>query len=398
MTRRARGEGSLYRRESDGKWVGAVTDEDGKRRVVYGETQREARDKLRALVHAVESGLPVTPERLTVGAYLDEWCSVTLPDRVRAGRLAPSTLDSYRDICERHIIPAIGGVKLSKLTPARVRAWVGTKLSETSNRGRPLSARTVAYCHAVLRKSLNDALRDELVPKNVAALVEPPAQRREPVEPLSADEARQLLAAGAEHRLRTLWLVLLSLGLRRGEALALRWEDVDLDVGTVTIQRSLQRVRTNERTPSGRRRGELREVAPKTSSSAATIALPDSLVAALREHRKTQAAERLAAVAWVDPGLVFTTHVGTALEPRNVNRAWEHLCTRAGVRRVRLHDLRHSAATFMLAAGADLKVIQATLRHSRLSTTSDVYAHVLADVQRQAAERMDGVLRQLSGD
>jgi integrase len=245
---------------------------------------------------------------------------------------------------------------------------------------------------------LNDALRDELVPKNVAALVEPPAQRREPVEPLSADEARQLLAAGAEHRLRTLWLVLLSLGLRRGEALALRWEDVDLDVGTVTIQRSLQRVRTNERTPSGRRRGELREVAPKTSSSAATIALPDSLVAALREHRKTQAAERLAAVAWVDPGLVFTTHVGTALEPRNVNRAWEHLCTRAGVRRVRLHDLRHSAATFMLAAGADLKVIQATLRHSRLSTTSDVYAHVLADVQRQAAERMDGVLRQLSGD
>jgi integrase len=121
-------------------------------------------------------------------------------------------------------------------------------------------------------------------------------------------------------------------------------------------------------------------------------------VTALREHRKAQAAERLAAVAWVDPGLVFTTHVGTALEPRNVNRAWEDLCARAGVRRVRLHDLRHSAATFMLAAGADLKVIQATLRHSRLSTTSDVYAHVLADVQRQAAERMDGVLRQLGAD
>jgi integrase len=97
-------------------------------------------------------------------------------------------------------------------------------------------------------------------------------------------------------------------------------------------------------------------------------------------------------------GLVFTTHVGTALEPRNVNRAWEALCARAGVRRIRLHDLRHSAATFMLAAGADLKLIEATLRHSRLSTTSDIYTHVLADVQRQAADRMDGVLRKLSGD
>jgi integrase len=122
--------------------------------------------------------------------------------------------------------------------------------------------------------------------------------------------------------------------------------------------------------------------------------LPDSLVGALREHRMAQAAERLAAVAWADPGLVFTTRVGTALEPRNVREAVHQ----AGVRRMRLHDLRHSAASFMLAAGVDLKVIRTTLRHSRLSTTGDTYAHVLGDVQRQAAERMDKVLRQLGGD
>src|SRR5262249_15404037 len=272
------------------------------------------------------------------------------------------------------------------------------KLKETSARGRPLSARTVSYAHAVLRNALNDAMRDELVPRNVAALVEAPTARPLEVQPLSEDEARQLLATAAEDRLRTLWLVLLSLGLRRGEALGLRWDDLDLDEGTVTIRRSLQRVRTGETTPSGRRRGELVEVPPKTLKSTATIALPEFLVTALRDHWKAQAEERLAAVAWVDPGLVFTTQVGTALEPRNVNRSWEALWSRAGVRRVRLHDLRHSAATFMYAAGADLKLIQTTLRHSRLSTTSDIYAHVFADVQRQAAEHMDGVLRQISGD
>jgi integrase len=130
-------------------------------------------------------------------------------------------------------------------------------------------------------------------------------------------------------------------------------------------------------------------------ASAATVALPASLVTALQEHAEVQRLERMVAVAWVDPGLVFTTNVGTALEPRNVNRSWAALCAKAGVREVRLHDLRHSAASFMFAAGVDLKLVQTTLRHSRLATTADVYAHVLDEVQHQAADRMDGVLRDL---
>jgi integrase len=253
----------------------------------------------------------------------------------------------------------------------------------------------VGYFHAVLRKALADAMRDELVGRNVAALVEPPIVRRAPVQPLTLDEARKVLEAAATDRLRVLWLVMLSVGLRRGEALALRWGDLDLDAGTVTIARSLQRLRGEKNETTGRRRGELVELAPKTEGSAATIALPASLVTALRAHVEVQHLERMVAPAWVDPGLVFTTSVGTALEPRNVSRSWSTLCDRAKVRRVRLHDLRHSAATFMLAAGVDLKMIQTTLRHSRLATTADVYAHVLDDVQHQAASKMDGVLRGL---
>lgn len=399
MSRRARGEGSLYQRASDGRWVGALTLDDGRRRVVYGSTQREARARLRELERSVEDGLPVRAGRaLTVGQYLEQqWVAVTLPARVRSGRLKPSTFDSYRDVVERHIVPQLGREPLAKLTPAKVRAWVAAKQSQPGARGRPLSARSVAYYHAVLRKALADAVRDELVARNVAALVEPPVVRREPVQPLTLDEARSLLDAASTDRLRVLWLTMLSLGLRRGEALALRWSDLDLDAGTVTIRRSLQRLRGDRDARTGRRRGQLVELAPKTDRSAATLAMPDALVAALRDHRKAQAAERLAAVAWVEPDLVFTTSVGTPLEPRNVNRAWEALCGRAGVRQLRLHDLRHSAASFMLSAGVDLKTIQTTLRHTRLSTTADVYAHVLDDVKRHAAERMDGVLRDLTG-
>jgi integrase len=216
------------------------------------------------------------------------------------------------------------------------------------------------------------------------------------VQPLTADEARKVLEAAASDRLRVLWLVMLAVGLRRGEALALRWDDLDLDAGTVTVRRSLQRLRGERDGATGRRKGQLREVAPKTDGSAATLALPASLGTALREHVEVQQLERMVARVWVDPGLVFTTNVGTALEPRNVNRSWVALCDRAGVRRVRLHDLRHSAATFMLAAGVDLKLIQTTLRHSRLATTADVYAHVLDEVQHQAAARMDRVLREIA--
>ncbi len=395
MGKRSNGEGSLYQRESDGRWVGAVVVE-GRRRAVSGASQREAREKLRALQSAIEDGLPITAGRsITVAGYLAQWCDVTLPSRVRSGRLKTSTFDSYCDVVVRHIVPTLGKEPLAKLTPAKVRSWLSAKQVEVGARGTVLSARTVSYFHAVLRKALADAMRDELVGRNVAALVEPPVVRRAPVQPLTADEARKVLEAAASDRLRVLWLVMLSVGLRRGEALALRWNDLDLDAGTVTIARSLQRIRGETDATTGKRKGQLVEIAPKTASSSATIALPASLVTALRQHVEVQQLERMVARVWIDPGLVFTTNLGTALEPRNVSRSWSTLCDRAGVRKVRLHDLRHSAASFMLAAGVDLKMIQTTLRHSRLATTADIYAHVLDEVQRQAAERMDVVLREL---
>jgi integrase len=396
VSRRANGEGSVYQR-ADGRWVGALSMDEGRRRMVYAATQREARAKLRELQRQLEDGVSAPAGKaLTLGSYLDTWVTVTLQSRVTSGRLKASTADSYGDFVRQHIAPTLGRETLTKLTPAKVRWWMAAKQGEVSARGTPRSARSVAYYHSVLRKALADAVRDELVRRNVAALVEPPVATREKVTPLAPAEARALLAAAADDRLGVLWLTMLAVGLRRGEALGLHWDDLDLEVGSVTIRRSLQRVRGATNPSTGRRTGRLEEVEPKTQGSAATIAIPEHLAAALREHRCGQLAERLAAIAWVDRGLVFSTPIGTPLAPRNINRAWDELCDRAGVRRLRVHDLRHASATFMLAAGVDLKVIQATLRHSRLSTTADVYAHVLDEVQRQAADRMDGVLRNLS--
>ena len=216
--------------------------------------------------------------------------------------------------------------------------------------------------------------------------------------PVTDIEPRALLAAAADDRLRVLWLVLISLGLRRGEALALRWSAIDLDGGTLEGRASLQRRRTNEVTPSGRRRSTLVEVDPKTEGSVRTLALPDVLVEALRQQRRVQTAERLAARTWVDASLGFTTSVGTALEPRNVSRSRERVCERAGLdRHLRIHDLRHAAASFLLLQGADLRTVMEQLGHSRLATTSDVYVHVLDQVTRDAASRMDGFLRTIAG-
>ena len=176
----------------------------------------------------------------------------------------------------------------------------------------------------------------------------------------------------------------------------MRWSLTDLDAATTKLRKQLRRVRGERDETTGRRRGRLVEKDLKTDESRATLSLPLALVEMLRLHRRDQVAARLAARVWVDPDLIFTTSVGTAIEPRNVNRAWTALCGRAGVK-VRLHDLRHAAASMAFAAGSSVKEVQAMLRHTRESTTIDLYVHVFESVRRGTADRMDGVLRRIAG-
>jgi integrase len=347
------------------------------------------------LHHRAVRALDAAARGMTLVQYLDSWVDGTLAHQVTLGQIRQTTADFYADVADLMIIPYLGRRRIDELKPAVLREWLATLRRTLNARGRPYSSRSVQIAHGVLRRALNDAVRDELIPRNVALLVKPGRVDNPAPQPLRPEEIRALLTEAQHDRLYPLWLLLVTLGLRRGEALALRWTDVDLDQGTLTVARSLQRIRTGELTPSGRRRGRLAEVPPKTAGSIRRIALPGVLIDALNVHRQQQVVEREAASYWGDDDLVFTSGIGTWLEPQNVYKAWHELCERAGVRRCRPHDLRHTAASILLLQGADMRVVMDVLGHTRMSTTSDLYTHVLHEVRVDAAQRMDTFIRGL---
>ena len=260
---------------------------------------------------------------------------------------------------------------------------------------RLLSPRTVAYCRAILHKALADAISDEVagLEKNAVDKVRAPKRRRKKaVVIITPEQASALLAEMDKDRLRRYWLLSFALGLRRGEGLGMRWSDLDLENRTWTPQLTVQRLRGEKDPDTGKRaRSRLITKELKTESSGEKIAIGTVVAAELAQWQREQRKARMAAPRWLDADLVFTTGTGTALEPRNVNRAWDAICARAGVPGVRLHDLRHACASFLLSAGVDLKTVQATLRHANLTTT-ERYLHALREVPRGAADAMDELL------
>ncbi|MFI1335667.1 tyrosine-type recombinase/integrase [Streptomyces sp. NPDC020845] len=236
----------------------------------------------------------------------------------------------------------------------------------------------------LLRAALEHAVREDELPRNVAKNVELSTGTKREIEPLTVKEGRQLLAAARGDRLWTAYELAVRIGLRRGEVLGLRWKDVDLADGSVTIRQTIQRVG-----------GQLLIAAPKTQRSARRIALPAECATALRARRAQQHGDRLAAGdTWRADGndLVFTTRYGTPIEPRNLNRAFTLLCDKAGVRRVRFHDLRHTCASLLHENGADARMIMEVLGHSSIRVTMDIYTFVRLDSQRSAFDRVGDAL------
>jgi len=375
VTRRGPHEGSVYLRK-DGRWQGAVHMgyEDGKRvrKFVIGHSRKETADKMAALLRARDERRPVPDQRAKVGPFLRRWLDDVAKPTIRA-----STYASYDDIVRLHLIPGLGHIPLAKLSPDEVQAFLNAKLESG------LSPRRVAMLHAILRRALVTAERWGLASRNVAKLVDPPRVPRHEIRPLTPEQARLLLDAAVGDRLEALYVTALATGLRQGELLGLRWEDVDLEARkTLRVSHSLARVK-----------GKLELLEPKTERSRRMVVLPEVVVTALRAHRTRQRMERLVAGSrWVDTGHVFATTVGTALDAATVTRSFQRALDRAGLPRNRFHDLRHAAATFLLAQGFTLEDVKNLLGHSSIVLTSNTYGHVLEQRQRQVARGMDAVL------
>lgn len=373
MKRRGRGEGSLFRRR-DGIWCGIITigytpEGRRRRRYVYGATKGEVLDTLIRLRADALQGRGTDPHRLTVGAFLTRWCEDTLRPSVRE-----ATYQLYRMVIRRHLVPHLGGMRLAQLAPPHVQGLV----AEMERRGASPRMRRLAY--TVLRRALRQAVEWTLISRNPCAVVSAPRVPRREMRVLTPDQARRFLHAARGDRLEALYYVLIGCGLRLGEALGLTWGDVDLERGTITVCRQLCEVG-----------GTLSVQEPKTSSARRTVHLPAVVRDALHEHRERMRAE---GHPCTDRSFVFVDAQGTPLYRSNIRqRSFLPILKRAGVPRLRLHDLRHTAATLHLRQGTHPVVVQRMLGHSRAGITLDVYSHYMSPLGAEAAQRIDTLLR-----
>ena len=358
VKRRSKGEGTIYQ-NAKGLWVAQVTLPNGKRKVKYSKTQKVVKDWLLGQRKALEEGNWVDNDKVTLSAFLDRYMM-----DVAAHTLRPKTIESYEYLIRMHIKPEIGSIKLTALRPDHLQNLYSLKL----NQG--LSKRTVQYTHAIIHKSLQQAMKWGLVSRNVADLAEPPTVKRKTPQTLTLEQIKQLLAVLKEDRLYSLYALAVGCGLREGELLGLYWEDIDFYSGTLHVQRAVQQLKITG----------LSITEPKSEKSRRTIAVPGFALDILWNYK-----EKTGKLS----GLVFPTSNGTPISPRNLVRHYKAALVKAGLPDLPFHSLRHSFASIQLLAGTNPKIVQEALGHSQISLTLDTYSHVIPSLQHEAAEKMN---------
>ncbi|MBF9315819.1 tyrosine-type recombinase/integrase [Mycobacteroides chelonae] len=389
----ANGEGSIYKRIRSGRqtgYVGAVSyiDEAGahKRHTVYGKTRAEVRAKMDGVRERLAIGATVKDSKRTLGDWLAHWRGTTLA----ASDRKESTKELYANISRRHLeVEPFGAIRLDKLKPSDIEGLVlalraKTKQGRVTEANaepepvRALSDATIRQAYTVLRAGLDGAVRDGLLAKNPAAAVQRPGLTRREAKHVDAVDVNKLLLCAEGLRYRDVLALIAGTGLRRGEALALRWADVDLDKRMLAVRGTLGRVG-----------GRLIITEPKTERSRRTVPLSLALVAMLRAHRAAQDAERQAAGnQWNDHQLAFTTEIGTPVDPRNILRTVQIAARKAGIADVGVHTLRHSAAVAWLEGQVHIKAVADLLGHSSIAITGDIYGHTSDNTARTAIDAL----------
>lgn len=364
MTKRSNGEGTVTQRK-DGRWCAGIRYQDpltgeSERTWFYGKTKAEVRKKLKAAMERIEEGAPVRDAAATIGTWLAEWREGGL----KASSRAESTKATYQTLSKKHLEPApFGAIALGRLRPSDVDRLIMTL------RDKGLSDSTVRQTYTILRQALGDAKRDGLIARNVAELVKRPTVETREARFLSPAEVARLLKSAEKSRYHDLLAFIAGTGVRKGEALATTWADIDLEAATYRVPGT------------------------KTEKSKRTLPLSPPMVLLLKRHRVVQRTERIrAANIWQGTGLVFTTETGTAISPRNTLRALHTAAEDAGLADVCVHTLRHSAATAWLENGVNLKAVSTMLGHADISITGDIYAHMSDETAKNAMETLSRVL------
>jgi integrase len=375
--RRGNHEGSNPLLRSDGRWQVHVryTDQYGvnKRTTVYGKTAPDARDKASEVRARLTEGLPARDKRTTLETFTLDWIASALAASDRKG----TTKTMYAGVARVHIVGShIGGLALDKVRPMHVEGWI------VGLRAKGLAESTVRSAYTILRAILDTAVRDGALARNPAAVVKRPRVTAKESSFLTPEQVRALLEAAKSSRYAPLFSLLVNTGLRRGEALALRWSDIDFEDKLLRVRGTLTRVD-----------GDLIVTSTKTAKSRRSIPVSDGTGALLKEIRKHQVEEQLKAGSqWHQTPYVFTTEDGRPCDPRNALRALKAAATKAGMVGVGLHTLRHSAATTMLTNGVPLKVVSEILGHASIVITADIYGHVSPDVSREALATLSASL------
>lgn len=370
------------RERSPGHWaiILDMPDSTGKRRQRWHSfkgTKREAQRECARLISELDKGTAVEPSRITVAAFLERWIEHM------QGQVSPRSHERYAEIARKNIAPLLGGTALTKLRPEQISQAYATALASGRRDGSGgLSARTVNHMHRVLREALQQALRWQMLARNPADAAPPPKVERKQMSVLDTDATIELIEAARPYRIFVPILLGALCGLRRGEIAALRWRSVNLATGQLTVCASI------EQTRAGCREKETK------SGRARTVALPATLIEELRAHRANQAQELLLlGIRLTDDHYVVMQADGTSLQPNTLTRVFTDFIQARGLKRVRFHDLRHSHATHMLAAGIHPKIASERLGHSKVGITLDLYSHVMPGMQAEAAAAVDGAMQ-----
>jgi len=331
--------------------------------------KRDADKRLAELLHQLDTGSFMLPSKTSLSAFLERWLS----DYAKPN-LTPRSYERYEGIARKHLIPSLGSILLTQLRPEHLQKLYSAKLKEG------LSARSVRYQHVILHKALQTAIKWGLVSRNVADGVDVPKAQRGEMITWDEDDIVRFLKAAEPTPYYALFYTALFTGARRGELLALRWQDVNFLDPQISISRSLHQLKDNS----------FVYTEPKTAKSRRTIALSPSAILTLKEHKEKQDITRaMLGLPLKDDSLVFSTPEGTPLRPNTVSRAWAILAARCGVKVIRFHDARHTHASLMLKQGVHPKIVQERLGHSGIAITLDTYSHVAPGLQEAAAAQFD---------